>query len=189
MAEEEVKEQSESIAEEAPKKSFKEKLFSREVITYIIAGVLTTVVNLIAKFIFRNLMHIEEVVTTALAWIVAVAFAYVINNYWVFLKGNEGLKAESSKILKFTLGRVATLLIEVAGVGFLLKQGHIDDILGIIPSLLDSINASAKADDIKFWIVQLPLQFLVIVLNYFFSKLFVFVTKKDRKCSKTGKED
>ena len=197
MAEEEARDiteaqsetQTEVKTEEAPKKSFKEKLFSREVITYIIAGVLTTVVNLIAKFIFLNLMHIEEVVTTALAWIVAVAFAYVINNYWVFLKGNEGAKTESLKILKFTLGRVATLLIEEAGVEFLLKQGHIDNILGIIPSLLENINASAKADDIKFWIVQLPLQFLVIVLNYFFSKLFVFVTKKDRKYSKTGKQD
>ena len=189
MAEEEVKEQSESIAEETPKKSFKEKLFNREVITYIIAGVLTTVVNLIAKYIFFNLMHIEENVTTALAWVVAVAFAYVINNYWVFLKGNEGLKAETIKILKFTFGRIVTYVIEAAGIYFLITQKYINSILGIIPSLLDSINASAKADDIKFWIVQLPLQFLVIVLNYFFSKLFVFVTKKDRKCSKTGKED
>ncbi len=189
MAEEEVKEQSESIAEEAPKKSFKEKLFNREVITYIIAGVLTTVVNLIAKFIFLNLMHIEENVTTALAWVVAVAFAYVINNYWVFLKGNEGLKAETVKILKFTFGRIITYFFEAIPTWLLITEKYIDNILGIFPSLLDSINASTKADFIKYWIVQLPLQFLVIVLNYFFSKLFVFVTKKDRKCSKTGKED
>jgi len=197
MAEEEARDiteaqsetQTEVKTEEAPKKSFKEKLFSREVITYIIAGVLTTVVNLIAKYIFYNLMHIEENVTTALAWVVAVAFAYVINNYWVFLKGNEGLKQETVKILKFTFGRIVTYLIEAAGIYFLITEEHINDILGIIPSLLENINASAKADDIKFWIVQLPLQFLVIVLNYFFSKLFVFVTKKDRKYSKTGKQD
>ena len=177
------------MAEEEVKKSFKEKLFSREVITYIIAGILTTVVNLIAKYIFYNLLNIEENVTTALAWVVAVAFAYVINNYWVFLKGNEGLKQETVKILKFTFGRIVTYLIEAAGIYFLITEKHINDILGIIPSLLENINASAKADDIKFWIVQLPLQFLVIVLNYFFSKLFVFVTKKDKKYSKTGKQN
>ena len=85
------------------KKSFKEKLFNREVITYVIAGVLTTLVNLVAKFIFLNLMGLNENLTTALAWVVAVAFAYVINNYWVFLKGNEGAGREAVKILKFTI--------------------------------------------------------------------------------------
>ena len=56
-----------------------------------------------------------------------------------------------------------------------------DGILGIIPSLSDKINASPSADNIKFWIVQLPVQFLVIVLNYIFSKLFIFSEKKDKE--------
>jgi len=163
------------------KKSFKEKLFNREVITYVIAGVLTTLVNLVAKFIFLNLMGLDENLTTALAWVVAVAFAYVINNYWVFLKGNEGAGREAVKILKFTIGRIATYIIEAAGIYFFITKNHIDGILEIIPSLADSINASVHCDTIKFWIVQLPMQFLVIVLNYFFSKLFVFVSKKNDK--------
>ena len=162
------------------KKSLKDELMNREVITYIIAGVLTTVVNLIAKFIFKNLMGMEENLTTALAWVVAVAFAYVINNYWVFLKGNEGAGKETVKIIKFTIARIGTYIIEAGGIYLLITKGHIDGILGIIPSLLDKINSMPNADNIKFWIVQLPLQFLVIVLNYVFSKLFVFVTKKDK---------
>ena len=160
------------------KRSFKEKIFSREVITYIIAGVLTTLVNLIAKFIFLNLMGINENVTTALAWIVAVAFAYVINNYWVFLKGNEGASRETIKILKFTLGRIATYVIEAAGIYFFITKDYIHYILDVFPSISEKIYASPSCDSIKFWIVQLPLQFLVIVLNYLFSKLFVFVNKK-----------
>lgn len=169
-----------NITEEKPTKgkSFKEKLFCREVITYVIAGVLTTLVNLIAKFIFLNLFGINENVTTALAWVVAVAFAYIINNYWVFLKGNEGAGTEAVKIVKFTIGRIATYIIEAAGIYFFITKDFIHYILDIFPSLSEKIYASPSCDTIKFWIVQLPLQFLVIVLNYFFSKLFVFVNKK-----------
>lgn len=166
---------------EVKEKSFWQKLFSREVITYVIAGVLTTLVNLIAKFIFYNLMGIDENITTALAWVVAVAFAYVINNYWVFLKGNEGAARETVKILKFTVARIATYVIEAAGIYFFITKDWIHYILEIFPSLSYKIYSSPYCDTIKFWIVQLPLQFLVIVLNYLFSKLFVFVNRKSDK--------
>ena len=166
---------------EVKEKSFWQKLFSREVITYVIAGVLTTLVNLIAKFIFFNLMGIDENITTALAWVVAVAFAYVINNYWVFLKGNEGAARETVKILKFTVARIATYVIEAAGIYFFITKDWIHYFLEIFPSLSDKIYSSPYCDTIKFWIVQLPLQFLVIVLNYLFSKLFVFVNRKSDK--------
>ena len=167
--------------EATEKKSFKQKLFSREVITYVIAGVLTTLVNLVAKYIFYNLLGIEENVTTALAWVVAVAFAYVINNYWVFLKGNEGASKEAVKILKFTVGRIATYIIEAAGIYFFITKDFVHYVLDIITSIAEKIYASPNCDTIKFWIVQLPMQFLVIVLNYFFSKFFVFVSKKNNK--------
>ncbi|MCR5204449.1 MAG: GtrA family protein [Lachnospiraceae bacterium] len=166
---------------EVKEKSFWQKLFSREVITYVIAGVLTTLVNLIAKFIFYNLMGIDENITTALAWVVAVAFAYVINNYWVFLKGNEGAARETVKILKFTIARIATYVIEAVGIYFFITKDWIHYILEIFPSLSEKIYSSPYCDTIKFWIVQLPLQFLVIVLNYLFSKLFVFVNRKSDK--------
>ena len=165
------------------------KLFSREVITYIIAGVLTTLVNLVAKYIFLNLIGFEENLTTELAWVVAVAFAYVINNYWVFLKGNEGAGKETIKILKFTLGRILTYVIEAAGIYLLITKDGISNILEIFPSLAEKINASPSCDTIKFWIVQLPMQFLVIVLNYVFSKLFVFVTKKNENTENTQKTE
>ena len=168
-------------SEIAAKKSFKEKLFSREVITYVIAGVLTTLVNFIAKYIFLNLIGIDENVTTALAWIVAVAFAYIINNYWVFLKGNEGAGRETVKILKFTVARIATYVIEAVGIYVFVTKDVIQNILDIFPSLAESIGSSPNCDKIKFWIVQLPLQFLVIVLNYIFSKVFIFVSKKEEK--------
>lgn len=174
-------EENKNIPEKPEKKSLKEKLLNREVVTYLIAGVMTTVVNLIAKFIFKNLIGLDENVTTALSWCVAVAFAYLVNNYWVFLKGNEGAGKETAKILKFVLARIGTYFIEAGSIYFLITLKHVDGILGIIPSLSDKINASPSADNIKFWIVQLPVQFLVIVLNYIFSKLFIFSEKKKKE--------
>lgn len=173
----------ENEAKNCKKKSFKEKLFSREVITYIIAGVLTTLVNLIAKYLFYNICGWDENATTASAWIVAVAFAYIINNYWVFLKGNEGAGKETIKIVKFSLGRIATYVIEALGIYIFISKDVIGSIISWFPSLAESINASPAKDNIKFWIVQLPLQFIVIVLNYIISKVFVFVSEKAEKKS------
>lgn len=157
------------------------KLLNREVITYIIAGILTTIVNLIAKFIFLNLFKLNENATTAIAWVIAVAFAYIINNYWVFLKGNEGFKQESIKITKFTIARLATYVIEALGIYLFITKDWVHYIIDIFPSLANNIYASPNCDTIKFWIIQLPLQFLVIVLNYIFSKLFIFITNKQEK--------
>lgn len=170
-----------NVSDKQEKKSLKEKLLSREVVTYLIAGLMTTVVNMIAKFIFKNLIGFDENVTTALSWCVAVTFAYLVNNYWVFLKGNEGAGKETAKIFKFVLARIGTYFIEAGSIYFLITLKHVDGILGIIPSLLDKINASPSADNIKFWLVQLPVQFVVVVLNYVFSKLFIFSDKKDNE--------
>ena len=68
-------EEDKNIPEKPEKKGLKEKLMNREVVTYLIAGLMTTVVNMIAKFIFKNLICLDENVTTALSWCVAVAFA------------------------------------------------------------------------------------------------------------------
>ena len=170
-----------SNKEPSEKRGLKEKLLNREVITYVIAGALTTLVNFVASFILLNLMGIDENVTTALAWIIAVAFAYIINNYWVFLKGNEGAGKESVKIIKFTIARIATYVIEAAGIYLFVTRDWIQNCLDIIPALSEKITASPSCDTIKFWIVKLPLQFVVIVLNYVFSKLFVFVNDKKKK--------
>ena len=174
-------EEDKNISEKPEKKGLKEKLMNREVVTYLIAGLMTTVVNMIAKFIFKNLIDLDENVTTALSWCVAVTFAYLVNNYWVFLKGNEGAARETVKILKFTVARIATYVIEAAGIYFFITKDWIHYILEIFPSLSGKIYSSPYCDTIKFWIVQLPLQFLVIVLNYLFSKLFVFVNRKSDK--------
>lgn len=133
-----------------------DKLFTREIITYVIAGVLTTLVNLAATYALHDMLGMEENLTTAVAWVIAVAFAYVINNYWVFLQGNEGAGKETVKIGKFVLSRLFTYVVEALGVYIFITKL-----------------------DYNFWLIKIILMVIVTILNYVFSKLLVFVTKKN----------
>ena len=133
------------------------KLFvNRETITYGIAGVSTTIVNFIAYHLFCNILGIPNLIANAIAWVIAVAFAYVVNARWVFQDKQEDAAAESKKIVKFFGARIVTFVVEEAG-------------MFVLVDLLKGNNLIMKA------IVAV----LVIILNYIFSKLFVFTKKKD----------
>lgn len=56
----------------------------KEIITYIIFGVLTTLVSWGSYALFVNLMSMSVFLGNLLSWICAVAFAYVTNKLWVF---------------------------------------------------------------------------------------------------------
>lgn len=135
------------------------KLFvNRETITYAVAGVLTTVVNFLAYHLFCNVMNIPNLVANAIAWVIAVAFAYVVNARWVFLERFEGWKMEWERIVKFTGARVVTFFVEEAGMFLLVDVLH-------GPNL----------------IMKAIVAVLVIILNYVFSKLFVFISGSGKK--------
>ena len=129
---------------------------NRETITYGIAGVSTTIVNFVAYHLFCNIMHIENLIANAIAWVIAVAFAYVVNARWVFQDKQEDAASESKKVVKFFGARIVTFGVEELG-------------MFILVDLLKGNNLIMKA------IVAV----LVIILNYIFSKLFVF-TKKNK---------
>lgn len=132
------------------------KLVNREVATYIIAGVLTTVVNWIVSFVFNDILKVESVLlTNSVAWIVAVAFAYWINDVWVFREKFETTGKEIVKIGKFVSSRIATGIIEVGGMWLFVEKL-----------------------ELPFWPVKILISVTVIILNYIFSKIFVFVKAK-----------
>lgn len=140
---------------------------NRETITYAIAGVATTVVNFIAYHVFCNMLGIPNLIANAIAWVIAVAFAYVVNARWVFLEKFEGWKKEWERIWKFTGARVVTLVVEEIGMFLLVDVLH-------GPNL----------------IMKAIVAVLVIILNYIFSKLFVFISgSKDKEETKQGTEE
>ncbi len=129
----------------------KNKLINRETIVYLIAGVLTTLVNLAVYGLLCNVFGIFYLVANVIAWVVAVIFAYIINDLWVFRSNSENIKKEIIKILKFFAARAFSLLIEEAGLFLLVKAAGFNNM-----------------------VVKAFLAVVVIVLNYLFSKIYIF---------------
>ena len=123
----------------------------KETINYLIVGGLTTVVSIASYNIFR--FFIENItVCTILSWICAVLFAYITNRIFVF---NSKEKNIIKEIASFTASRIFSLIVEI-----------------IVMFILTSI---FKIND---RIAKIIVQFIIVVLNYITSKIFVF-KKKD----------
>lgn len=128
----------------------------KEIINYLIVGGLTTVVSLgsyylcVLTFLDPN-TALELQIANIISWICAVTFAYFANRKFVFESKNENKLKEAGS---FYLSRVATLLMD----------------MGIMFVLVTLLNFNDK-------IAKLVVQVIVTVLNYVFSKLFVFNKK------------
>lgn len=117
-----------------------------EIIRYGIAGFLTTLVSLLSYNLLRN-TNIDYKVSTIISWILAVVFAYFINNYFVFKNTKKDLK----EFIEFIKYRIFSLLVEYASMYIMVDLIIIND-----------------------RIAKLIVQVIVFVLNYIFSKFFVF---------------
>ena len=129
------------------------KVCTKEVILYVVFGVLTTIVSLVTYYIcvgtFLNAENaIQLQIANIIAWIISVAFAYITNRKFVFESTNKNKLGEATK---FVTSRITTLLMDM----FIM-------FLGV--TLL-------KLND---GIIKIISQVIVIVANYVFSKIFVF---------------
>ena len=122
----------------------------REIIMYIIFGVLTTVVSIFSFWFFATYLKMNVLIANIISWICAVSFAYFTNSRFVFTKG-EDFKTRFKEMIMFFSGRLATLGIE-------------EVILFIFVTLLHY----------NEMIVKLCAQIVVLVSNYLISKLIVF---------------
>ena len=121
----------------------------REPINYLITGGIGTVVSIGS---FALLIGIcGTVAANIISWVIVVILMYILNRYFVFEKHASGTKAIIVEIFSFAMARVFTLVLETLVVW-----------LGIDVMHLNAI------------VVKTFAQILVIVLNYFFSKFFIF---------------
>ena len=122
-----------------------------EIINYIIVGGMTTVISILSYYLIRIILSantdLNIQISTVLSWIFAVTFAYFANRIFVFKSNNS----KSKESIKFVTSRIMSLLIEML-VMFLLT--------GIF-----------KIND---KIAKILVQFIIVILNYLFSKIFVF---------------
>ena len=134
------------------------KFLTKEVIMYVIFGVITTLVNLIVSFVLEGIVHIDGAIASAIGIIASVLFAYFTNRKWVFETKAKGFIENFNEFIKFILGRAVTMVIEQGGV--VIFYSHMN---------------------LPFMPVKLSLTIIVIILNFFFSKFFAFAKKDDRK--------
>ena len=126
----------------------------KSVIMYLVFGVLTTLVNIVAYYLLDLNRLFNTVINTSIAWVVAVIFAYVTNKKWVFESKVEGFKDNFKEMMSFFGCRIATGLMDV-GIMFVFV-----DVLG--------------HDDM---IIKIASNVLVVILNYVGSKLLVFTNR------------
>lgn len=138
----------------------------KEIVLYIVFGLLTTLVNYIVYYPLVNLPGMAEnvgwwtLVVNVIAWIAAVTFAYVTNKFFVFESKDKSKKTVLREVLSFFGARLASLGIE-------------ELILLIFVTLLH-LNENA---------VKLIASIGTVIINYFFSKFIIF-----RKKTKSTKE-
>lgn len=129
----------------------------KEVILYLIFGVLTTLVNLLVKYallftVLEASNAFELQVAVVISWIIAVLFAYFTNRKFVFESKNIN---KIKEFISFVIARITTLLLEMFIMWFFITFLKLDSDLYVL--IFTAIS-----------------QVLVIVGNYILSKIFVF---------------
>ncbi|KGO31808.1 GtrA family protein [Oenococcus alcoholitolerans] len=158
---------------------------NKEIILYIFFGILTTVVYFIARFMVVNISQ-NALLAVVAAQSAAILFAFITNKIWVFTQAERSpliiqfLKFVAGRLFVFFLDLFVTwLCIEKFGNFFI--RFFLLDRLNYRSAPLDwplvkNFAGSALLANTFIW--SLLIQIAAIILNYIFSKVFVFKNKK-----------
>ena len=133
----------------------------REIVSYLFFGGLTTFVSWATYALFVGAMNTGVTVGNILSWVCAVAFAFVTNKLWVFESKSWAWPGWIKEAAGFVGGRLFSGAVELGGLPLLMKLGLDQDLFGV-----EGLPA------------KIVISVVVIILNYFISKFFVFRRKK-----------
>ena len=136
-----------------------QKFFNNEILAYLFFGLATTLVSILSRLVIYQLSH-QELLATGLANIIGILFAFITNDRIVFKQARHNWP---SRLVKFFLARLSTFLLDLLFT-FLFVTRFPNIIGQFVNENLDKINA------IETFLAQL----LIIILNYIFSKVFIF---------------
>ena len=122
-----------------------------DILSYLFFGGLTTVVNYLVYLPCYNWLGISASISNVIAWVVAVAFAYLTNKPFVFKSHDWSWKTVGPELTKFVGCRIGSGLIETA---------------------IIFVTVDCLAWNGNIW--KLITSVLVVILNYIGSKLLVF---------------
>ena len=130
----------------------------KEIINYLIFGVLTTIVSLVTYYLLTATIlnpenPIEIQIANIISWITCVTFAYITNKKYVFNSKDKNILKE---ITKFYSSRLTTLFIDMLLMYIFVTKLQYND-----------------------KIIKLIVQTIIIILNYILSKLLVFKSKEN----------
>lgn len=147
----------------------------KEILMYIVFGVLTTLVGWGTYALFANACKMNVFWSNLLSWACAVAFAFVTNKLWVFESKSWDKKQVLKEASGFVASRGLTGVIEIVAVPIVAKLGF-DNIF------YNALNKLEITADILFTngiYSKVSVAFVIVILNYVFSKLIVFKKRVD----------
>ena len=133
-----------------------DKVMNREVISYLIFGVLTTLVNWVAYAAMVK-VHIDYRIATAAAWAVSVLFAFIVNKIFVFQSYNLRPAYVMKEITSFVACRAVSGVMEMVFMIVMVSWIHMDE-----------------------YISKIAVSVIVVIVNYVFSKLFIFRKSEEK---------
>lgn len=140
----------------------------KELIIYGIFGVCTTVVNFVTYKLCNMAMGVEYyLVSNVIAWFFSVVFAYITNKLFVFESKSWEPKLVTKEVSSFFAARVFSFLIEEAGLFCFV------DLMGMKSFSFEVMGFTVSGNMISKVIVGV----VVVIINYFLSKLIIFKKK------------
>ncbi|MFC4321295.1 GtrA family protein [Litchfieldia salsa] len=125
----------------------------KEIINYLIFGVLTTAINIISFWILDRLVGLDYRLATSIAWILSVIFAFVTNKLYVFNSIGKDVYSVIKEFSSFIFFRLLSYALDLITMIMLVESIQ-----------MDSLYAKVLAN------------VLVVIFNYFASKFIIFKT-------------
>lgn len=120
----------------------------RELFWYVVFGVLTTVVNILAYLLFARIFNVNYIYSNIIAWFLSVLFAYITNRIWVFESKSSNIIKEASY---FFAGRIFSGVLDT----------------GLMYVFIDLLSFGDEFS-------KIIIQAIVVIVNYVLSKYVVF---------------
>lgn len=131
-------------------------LISYEMISYVCFGIGTAVIDY-SVFSFITALGMNALISNIISTLCAIIFAYITNKLWVFKSKTSGFVEIIREFFRFANVRFATLLMT--------------EILLLLSQVFGGND----------YVVKLAAMVLTVILNYVFSKLFIFNKRKGNK--------
>nr|CAJ18302.1 JexD protein [Paenibacillus jamilae] len=126
----------------------------KELVNYVVFGVLTTIINLIIYALFTKVLGADYKLSITVAWLISMIFAFVTNKLYVFKKNDSRLTSLPKEFSLFFLIRLSSLCLDFILMIVLIQNVRMNDILA-----------------------KIIVNFIVIAVNYLASKYLVFIKK------------